>query len=82
MRILISDTSCLIDLRKASLLEAFVQLPYELVIPDILFEQEFVNFSTLDKELLEKSLRVVSLSGEGVIKVQSVNRDYPALTLK
>jgi len=81
MRILISDTSCLIDLRKASLLEAFVQLPYDLVIPDVLFEQELVNFSNSEKELLERALRVVSLSGEGVIKVQNVNRDYPALTL-
>jgi len=81
MRILISDTSCLIDLRKASLLEAFVQLPYDLVIPDVLFEQELVNFSDSEKELLERALRVVSLSGEEVIKVQKVNRDYPALTL-
>jgi hypothetical protein len=81
MRILISDTSCLIDLRKASLLEAFVKLPYDLVIPDVLLEQELVNFSTVEKELLEKELRILSLSGEGVIRVQSVNRDYPALTL-
>ncbi|MBW4622197.1 MAG: hypothetical protein KME17_22940 [Cyanosarcina radialis HA8281-LM2] len=81
MRILISDTSCLIDLRKASLLEAFVRLRYDLVIPDVLLEQELVNFSTVDKELLQKELRVVSLPGEGVIGVQSVNRDYPALTL-
>lgn len=81
MRILISDTSCLIDLRKASLLEAFVQLPYDLVIPDILFEQELVQFSDAEKELIEKNLRVLSLSGEGVSRVQSVNRDYPVLTL-
>ncbi len=81
MRILISDTSCLIDLRKASLLEAFVQLSYDLVIPDVLFEQELVLFSNTEKELIEKELRIVSLPGEGVIRVQSVNRDYPALTL-
>jgi len=62
-------------------MEAFVQLPYDLVIPDVLFEQELVNFSNVEKELLERALRVVSLSGEGVIKVQNVNRDYPALTL-
>jgi rRNA-processing protein FCF1 len=81
MQIAISDTSCLIDFRKASLLEAFAQLPYDLAIPDILFEQELVNFSNAEKELLERVLRIVSLSGEGVLKVQSVNRDYPALTL-
>jgi rRNA-processing protein FCF1 len=81
MQILISDTSCLIDLRKASLLEAFVQLPYDLVIPDVLFEQELVLFSNVDKELIEKELRIMSLPGEGVIRVQRVNRDYPSLTL-
>ncbi|NEP00424.1 MAG: PIN domain-containing protein [Symploca sp. SIO2E9] len=81
MRILISDTSCLIDLRKASLLEAFFQLPYDLVIPDVLFEQELVQFSNIEKELIAQELRIVSLPGEGVVRVQSVSRDYPALTL-
>ena len=70
MQILISDTSCLIDLRKASLLEAFVQLPYDLVIPDVLFEQELVQFSNVEKELLEKSLTIMSLPGEEVVRVQ------------
>jgi hypothetical protein len=41
MRIIVSDTSCLIDLRKASLLEGFLKLPYEIVIPDTLFEEGF-----------------------------------------
>ena len=81
MRILISDTSCLIDLRKVSLLEVFVQLPYDFVIPDVLFEQELVQFSNAEKELIEKKLRVLSLPGEWIGRVQSVNRDYPALTL-
>lgn len=81
MRILISDTSCLIDLRKASLLEAFVQLPYDLVIPDVLFEQELVQFTESEKNLIQEYLRVLSLSGEGVSRVQRINRDYPSLTL-
>ena len=34
MRIIVSDSSCLIDLRKASLLDAFLKLPYELTIPN------------------------------------------------
>jgi rRNA-processing protein FCF1 len=80
MQILISDTSCLIDLRKASLLEAFVRLPYDLVIPDVLFEQELMLFSNAEKELIEKELRIVSLPSEGVLRVQRVNRDYPSLT--
>jgi rRNA-processing protein FCF1 len=81
MRILISDTSVLIDLRKASLLEAFIELPYDLVIPDVLFEQELVQFSNAEREFIRQTLRVVSLPGEGVIKVQTINRNYPALSL-
>ena len=50
MRIVVSDSSCLIDLRKASLLDAFLKLPYELLIPNTLFEDELLNreeFGTL-----------------------------------
>ena len=81
MRTIISDTSCLIDLRKAALLEAFVQIPYDLVILDVMFEQELVQFSNAERKLIEEKLRIVSLPGEGVVRVQSVSRDYPALTL-
>jgi hypothetical protein len=35
MRIIVSDSSCLIDLRKASLLDVFLRLPYEMVIPTL-----------------------------------------------
>lgn len=40
MRLIVSDSSCLIDLRKASLLKAFLDLPYEVLIPDALFEED------------------------------------------
>jgi hypothetical protein len=36
VRIIVSDSSCLIDLRKASLLDVFLRLPYEIVIPNTL----------------------------------------------
>lgn len=36
LRIVISDSSCLIDLRKTSLLDAFLRMPYELLIPNTL----------------------------------------------
>lgn len=42
MRIVVSDSSCLIGLRKASLLDAFVRLPYELLIPNTLLDGELV----------------------------------------
>jgi hypothetical protein len=68
MRIVVSDTSCLIDLRKASLLEALIQLPYEIGIPDVLFE-ELVSFKPTEIALIERHFRKLSLPGEGVMRV-------------
>ena len=52
MRIVVSDSSCLIDLRKASLLDALVRLPYELLIPNTLFEDELLKFTAEQKRAL------------------------------
>jgi hypothetical protein len=52
MRIIVSDSSCLIDLRKASLLDVFLRLPYEIVIPNTLFEEELIRFTDEQKEAL------------------------------
>ncbi|CAK0777810.1 conserved hypothetical protein [Gammaproteobacteria bacterium] len=82
MRIIVSDSSCLIDLRKASLLEAFLCLPYEVVIPDTLFEEELLKFSKAEKaELLENGLKQIELPGEGVIRVQELEARFPALSI-
>jgi predicted nucleic acid-binding protein len=81
MRIIISDTSCLIDLKKASLIWAFLQIPYEIVIPDVLFEEELLSFTRDDKTLLREGLKILSLSGKKIIRVQSVARSNPKLTI-
>jgi predicted nucleic acid-binding protein len=80
MRIIVSDTSCLIDLRKASLLEAFIQLPYEIGIPDVLFE-ELVNFKPTEMALIEEHFRKMNLPGEGVLRVQTIASQHAALSL-
>jgi hypothetical protein len=49
MRIVVSDSSCLIDFRKASLLDALMRLPYELLIPNTLFDGELLNFTAAQK---------------------------------
>ncbi len=82
MRIIVSDSSCLIDLRKASLLEAFLSLPYEIVIPDTLFEEELLRFTQAEKTtLLRGGLKVLDLPGEGVLRAQSLEGQYPALSI-
>ena len=82
MRIIVSDSSCLIDLRKASLLEAFLHLPYEIVIPDTLFEEELLKFSDAEKTaLLRGGLKILELPGEGVLQAQALEREHPALSI-
>jgi hypothetical protein len=57
MRIVVSDTSCMVDLRKAALLEALLRLPYSFVMPDILFADEWLCLSDDEKS----SLRALGL---------------------
>jgi hypothetical protein len=59
MQLIVSDTSCLIDLRKASLLEASIRLPYKIGIPDILFE-ELVRIELAEIDLRETNSRPMS----------------------
>ena len=64
MRLIVSDSSCLIDLRKAGLLDAFLRLPFEILIPNTLFEDELLKFSAAQKKaLIDGGLRVVDVPG-------------------
>ena len=81
-RVVISDSSCLIDLRKASLLDAFLQLPYELLIPNTLFEDELLKFTAAQKKALVRGgLKVVDLPGDGVLRARQLVRDLPHLSI-
>ena len=67
MRIVVSDTSCLIDLRKGGLLRAMFALPYRFAMPNTLFEDELLSLGNPEKgELLDLGLEVVDLPGEAV----------------
>ena len=81
-RLVISDSSCLIDLRKASLLGAFLRLPYEFLIPDTLFEDELLSFSPAQKKsLVRGGLKVVELPGEGVLRARQIVREFVHLSI-
>lgn len=80
MRIIVSDTSCLIDLYKGGLLETFLMLPYELVIPDVLLENELLSFTKKDLALLKRKMTVATLEGNGVERVGQILTRYPALS--
>lgn len=82
MRIIISDTSCLIDLRKVALLAAFLRLPFEILIPNTLFEDELLSFTANEKKaLIEAGLKVVDLPGAQVSRARDVIRSRPRLSI-
>jgi predicted nucleic acid-binding protein len=82
MRIVVSDSSCLIDLRKVSLLDALLRLPCEFLIPDTLFEDELLKFTAAQKKALTRGgLKVVDLPGERVLRAQAVIRHDPRLSV-
>jgi predicted nucleic acid-binding protein len=82
MRIIVSDSSCLIDLRKGSLLEIFLRLPYEFLIPNTLFEEELLKFTDAQKKMLiDGGLKVIDLPGERVLRAQQVVRQAPRLSV-
>jgi hypothetical protein len=82
MRIIISDSSCLIDLRKASLLAVFLRLPFEILIPNTLFEDELLSFTDDEKKtLLRGGLKVVDLPGSQVSRAREVIRSQPRLSI-
>jgi len=82
MRIIISDTSCLIHLRKAALLAAFLRLPFEILIPNTLFEDELLSFTADEKRsLIKDGLKVVDLPGTQVSRAREVIRARPRLSI-
>lgn len=82
MRIVVSDTSCMIDLRKAELLEAVLQLPHTFVMPDILFEDEWLCLSDAEKQsLCDLGLEVRGLPGPLVQRAGRYFNQYSRLTL-
>lgn len=82
MRIIVSDSSCLIDLRKASLLGPFLRLPYEIVIPDTLFHDELLKFTEAERTLLiTGGLQIRELPGKGVERAQDLERGFPSLSI-
>jgi len=82
MRIVVSDSSCIIDLRNVSLLDVFLRLPYEILIANTLFEEERLKFTEAQKRaLIRGGLKVIDLPGERVLRAQQVIRSAPRLSV-
>ena len=80
MRSVVTDSSALIDLHRGEILQAFLNLPFELVIPDALLEQELLSFSKTELSILRKRMEVASLDGKGMEQVQEILKESPALS--
>ena len=79
MRVLVSDTSVLVDLERGNLLPRAFQLPAAFAVPDVLYERELRPYG--GEQLLKLGLRVEKLDGAGVEQAQAYRRRRPALTV-
>jgi hypothetical protein len=79
MRVLVSDTSVLIDLERGQLLEATFALNWEFAVPDLLYKRELRDHN--GPELLRLGLRIESLDGDGVHTALGYQARVPALSL-
>jgi len=68
MDVLVSDTSVVIDLERAGLIERIFALPYRFVVPDALYEKEIKDYG--GERLLALGLQVRSLTGAQLTEAQ------------
>jgi len=79
MKVLVSDTSVLVDLERGGLLEAVFRLPVELAVPDLLFERELRGHG--GERLVELGLRIEELDAAGVRRAIEYRRARRELSL-
>ena len=82
MKILVSDSSILIEFSKLSLLDKMFELDFEFAVPDLLFEEELIDLGVYSRQdLLEFGLRVESLDSDDVSVAVEYQFNRPALSL-
>lgn len=81
MRIIVSDTSCLIDLRKAELLSATLALGFRVQVALPLVHDELSSFAAEDwSRLTDQGLEIVNLDGQQVGRALELKRLYRRLS--
>ena len=79
MQVTVSDSSVLIDLAKARLVESAFTLPYEFTVPDVMFAEELLNLGHYTRhDLLNAGLEVRGFEGEDVDVALGYVRRYVA----
>ena len=80
MDVLVSDTSVVIDLERAEILDYVFALPYRFIVPDALYEQELKEYG--GERLIAKGLQVRILTRDSATfpsaRLHSLPRFPPA----
>ena len=79
MPVLVSDTSVLIDLERANLLEEMFLLPFEFAVPDLLYSRELAG--ELGDRLVQLGLRIEELTPVELRRATAVNRLHSQLSV-
>lgn len=79
MPILVSDTSVLIDLERAQLIEDMFRLPFEFAVPDLLYARELAG--ELGELLVGLGLRIEVLSPVELSRATAVRRQDARLSV-
>ena len=79
MQVFVSDTSVIIDLNRGGLLEQVFTLPYEFVVPDVLYKRELENYE--GPRLRELRLRVEPLNNREVEAAIRFRQHQPKLSV-
>ena len=77
--VVVSDTSVLIELERASLLTPSFRLRFGFAVPDLLYERELKSFG--GDPLRKRGLRVEALDSAGVALAIAYRRSCPGLSL-
>ena len=77
--VVVSDTSVLIDLERASLLTPSFRLRFDFAVPDLLYERELKSFG--GEDMRNRGMRVEALDSDGVALAIEYGRSCPGLSL-
>ena len=82
MRTFVIDSSILIEFSKHGILEELFRLPFEFVVPDLLFEQELIDLGRYSRDDLNRfGLGVEALNAAEVEAAQSHQSSQSRLSL-
>lgn len=81
MQIIVNDSSCLIDLRKAGLLQVALLLPFRFQIALPVIRSELIGITPVEvDDLVVRGLEIVDVPPEGVGRALTFRSAYPALS--